>query len=172
MKVAICIASYNRAEFLPELFESIRNQTFYDFHIYIGYDGSTDNSLEVIEGYKGDLPITIVDYVETARIGLNKHRVVARALEDDPEIIQMLDSDDMIDPTFLEKSVAAIEDYDWLLSWGKCIGAREGTIEGYIAPLEVLRRHNTLHSWGMFKAHVLRKHNYREGLDFAEDWNL
>jgi glycosyltransferase involved in cell wall biosynthesis len=172
MKVAICIASYNRAEFLPELFESIKSQTFKDFHVYVGYDGSTDNSLEVIEGWLDELPITIVDYEATARIGLNKHRVVTRALEDDPAIVQMLDSDDMIEPTFLERSVETIGDADWLMCWGKCFGAREGTIEGKIVPFDQLKRRNTLHSWGMFKGHVLRKHNYREHLAFAEDWNL
>ena len=172
MKVAICIASYNRAEFLPELFDSITAQTYDDYDIYIGYDGSTDDSLEVIEGYREYLPITIVDYVETARIGLNKHRVVERALLDKPDLIQMLDSDDKIEPTFLARSVATIGDYDWLLSWGKCFGAREGTIEGKILPFEEMVHRNTLHSWGMFKAGVLRKHNYRMELDFAEDWNL
>jgi glycosyltransferase involved in cell wall biosynthesis len=45
-------------------------------------------------------------------------------------------------------------------------------IEGYILPLEDMRHKNRLHSWGMFKAHVLRKHNYRADLAFAEDWNL
>jgi glycosyltransferase involved in cell wall biosynthesis len=172
MKVAICIASYNRAEFLPELLESILNQTFEDYHIYIGYDGSTDNSLEVIQAWQGQLPITILDYEETARIGLNKNRVVKRALKDGPKLIQMLDSDDIIEPTFLERSVETIGRKDWLLSWGSCFGKREGTIEGYITPIEEMRLRNRLHSWGMFKAHVLRKYNYRTDLAFGEDWNL
>lgn len=172
MKVAICIASYNRAEFLPDLFDSIIAQTFTDYHVYIGTDGSTDNSIEVIEEYKDRLPITIVDYIETARIGLNKYRVVERALRDDPELIQMLDSDDMIKPTFLERSVEEIGDAAWLLSWGECFGAREGKIEGKITPIGEYMYTNTLHSWGMFKADTLRKETYREHLAFAEDWNL
>jgi glycosyltransferase involved in cell wall biosynthesis len=172
MNVAICIASYNRAEFLPELFDSIKAQTFKDYSIYIGYDGSTDNSLEVIESYAGEFPMTIVDYEETARIGLNKHRVVKRALKDGPDLIQMLDSDDMIEPTFLERSVETIGEHDWLLSWGKCFGERDGEIRSKIVPLDKFKYKNTLHSWGMFKAHVLRKFNYRTELAFAEDWNL
>jgi glycosyltransferase involved in cell wall biosynthesis len=172
MKVAICIASYNRAEYLPELFESIEKQTFTDYRVYIGIDGSTDNSPEVIQEWTERLPIVILPYEETARIGLNKHRVVKEALIDNPKLIQMLDSDDMIEPTFLERSVETIGDYDWLLSWGKLFGDRSGTIEGVIEPFERLVHRNRLHSWGMFKAHVLRKHNYRESLAFAEDWNL
>ncbi len=171
-KVAICIASYNRAEFLPELFDSILAQTFEDYHIYIGYDGSTDHSLQIIQPWQDQLPITILDYEETARIGLNKHRVVERALKDGPNLIQMLDSDDTIEPTFLEKSVEAIGKHDWLLSWGSLFGSRSGTVEGYITPLEEMRLRNRLHSWGMFKSHVLRKHNYRTDLSFGEDWNL
>ena len=172
MKVAVCIASYNRAEFLPDLFTSLERQTFKDFHIYIGYDGSTDDTLEIIQDWDNHLPTTVLDYKETARIGLNKHRVVERALKDGPKLIQMLDSDDMIEPKFLERSVETIGRYDWLLSWGRCFGTREGTIEGYITSLEELVHRNRLHSWGMFKSHVLRKHNYRTDLAFAEDWNL
>ena len=172
MKVAICIASYNRAEFLPELLASIEKQTFTDYRIYIGYDGSTDDSLEVIQEWAERLPITILPYEETARIGLNKHKVVNAALVDKPELIQMLDSDDMIEPTFLERSVETIGDHDWLLCWGKLFGARTGEIQGRIEPFERLVHRNRLHSWGMFKSHVLRKHNYREHLAFAEDWNL
>ena len=177
-RVAICIAAYNCEEFLPDLLTSIANQTYTNFHIYIGYDGSTDNSLEVIESYQDVVPMTILDYKPTARIGLNKHRVVARALEDNDgdqifnEYIQMLDGDDMIEPTFLERSVETIANYDWLLSWGKCFGSREGTIEGKIVPLEELMYTNTLHSWGMFRHSILQEENYREDLVFAEDWNL
>lgn len=182
MKVAICIASYNRAEFLPELFDSIHKQTYTKYHIYLGYDGSTDNTKEVVDNYidahdfgrwsERKMPITILDYSETARIGLNKHRVVERALKDGPDLIQMLDSDDKIEPNFLERSVETIADNDWLLCWGRQFGERDGTIESRIIPLEEFVHHNTLHSWGMFKAHVLRKFNYRTDLSFAEDWNL
>ncbi len=176
MKVAICIASYNRAEFLPELLDSIQAQTFTDYHIYLGYDGSTDDSAEVIadymKGFGQAIPITVLGYKDVARIGLNKHDVVARALKDGPDLIQMIDSDDKIEPTFLEKSVNLIGEHDWLLSWGKQFGSREGNIEGYITPLDELRHRNRLHSWGMFKAHVLRKYNYNSELEFGEDWNL
>jgi glycosyltransferase involved in cell wall biosynthesis len=147
-------------------------QTFDNYHIYIGYDGSTDNSLEIIQAWQDQLPITIVDYVEEARIGLNKNRVVKRALKDGPKLVQMLDSDDMIEPTFLERSVETIGRNDWLMCWGKCFGEREGLIQGSITPLDEFKYTNTLHSWGMFKSHVLRKFNYRSDLAFAEDWNL
>jgi glycosyltransferase involved in cell wall biosynthesis len=172
--VAICIASYNHAKYLPELFQCIDDQTYRDFEVYIGYDGSTDDSLTVIEIVQRHygFPIHVLDYDETARIGYNKHRIVEFALKNEPDIIQMLDSDDLIKPTFLERSVATIAEYDWLISWGEQFGTREGKIEGYITPLEEHALRNTIHSWGMFKAHCLRKHNYDPDLAFAEDWNL
>jgi len=174
MKVAICIASYNHAKYLPEMLDCILAQTYKDWHLYIGYDGSTDNTLQILEDYQKHrkMPMTILDYEETARIGYNKNRVVARALEDNPDLIQMVDSDDLIKPTFLERSVATIEGYDWLICWGEQFGNRQGTIEGYITPLEEHALRNTIHSWGMFTADALRKHNYDPDLAFAEDWNL
>lgn len=45
---------YNAAEFLRQSIESILGQTFTDFELLIGDDGSTDNSFEIISSYKDD----------------------------------------------------------------------------------------------------------------------
>lgn len=49
--VSVCIASYNHARFLPAMLDGILSQTFRDFEIVVVDDGSTDNSLEVLQGY-------------------------------------------------------------------------------------------------------------------------
>lgn len=173
-KVAVCIASFNNAQFLPVLFDSVADQTFKDFHVYVSYDGSTDNTLEVLQGYADTLPLTIVEYGEKPGIGLNKNKVVTRALEDNPTYIQMLDADDYIDPGFLQAVVDRLDqgDVDWVICWGQLFGAREGYIHSVIEPLEQLKELNKRHSWGSFKAEVLREHNYDPEITYAEDWDL
>ena len=47
--VSVCVASYNHARYLPAMLDSILNQTFRDFEIVAIDDGSTDNSLEVLQ---------------------------------------------------------------------------------------------------------------------------
>jgi glycosyltransferase involved in cell wall biosynthesis len=49
--VSVCVASYNHARFLPAMMDGILGQTFRDFEIVVVDDGSTDNSLEVLQDY-------------------------------------------------------------------------------------------------------------------------
>ena len=49
--MSVIITSYNEAEYLPEAIESCLSQSFCDFEIIIGDDGSNDNSPELIKQY-------------------------------------------------------------------------------------------------------------------------
>ena len=53
MKLSILTATYNRANRLPELYESLKNnlKSDLDFEWLIMDDGSTDNTYEVVEGF-------------------------------------------------------------------------------------------------------------------------
>jgi len=51
-KVSIVIPTYNRADFLPKAMQSVLNQTYRDWEMIIVDDGSTDNTEEVVKGYK------------------------------------------------------------------------------------------------------------------------
>jgi len=174
-KVAVCIASYNFGKFLPELFESLVKQTFKDFKVYIVYDGSTDNTLKVIRKYQKELPIVVVYYNKVARVGLNKHRVVTRALRDKPDYIQMIDADDKVLPRFLEAGVKRLDkgDVDWVITWGRLFGDRKGHIKSEVPSLsELFRDNKKLHSWGLFKREILEKRNFAENLTSGVDWQL
>jgi len=50
--VSVVIATYNRADLLPETIESVLNQRFQDFELIVVDDGSTDNSREVLRRYE------------------------------------------------------------------------------------------------------------------------
>jgi len=172
--IAVCIASYNYAQFLPELLDSLIRQTFKDFVVYVSYNGSTDNTFQVLEKYQKELPLMIIDYNSRSGVGLNKHCAVKRAIQDDPQYIQMIDADDKIKPRFLEAVVERMNhgDIDWCLCWGQLFGDRQGYIHSKIESLEQLKQHNNLHSWGTFKREVLEKYNYNPNITWAEDWDL
>ena len=49
--VSVVIATYNRADFLPETIDSVLHQRFQDFELIVVDDGSTDSTREVMERY-------------------------------------------------------------------------------------------------------------------------
>lgn len=51
-KISVIIPVYNVAPYLPECLDSVLGQTFQDIEVLCVNDGSTDNSLEVLQDYK------------------------------------------------------------------------------------------------------------------------
>lgn len=52
MNIAILLATYNSSNFIREQLDSLYNQTLLDWTIYVHDDGSTDNTLDIIEEYR------------------------------------------------------------------------------------------------------------------------
>ncbi|MBD5364212.1 MAG: glycosyltransferase, partial [Bacteroides sp.] len=50
-KISVCIPMFNASRYLRECIDSILAQTFTDFELLIADDGSTDNSVEIVESY-------------------------------------------------------------------------------------------------------------------------
>lgn len=61
--IAILMASYNGERYIKEQIESIINQDFSDWHLFISDDGSTDNTLSLEKSYQEKFPqkITVVE---------------------------------------------------------------------------------------------------------------
>ena len=52
--VSVIIPNYNHARYLKQRLDSVFNQTYQNFEVIILDDCSTDNSMEIIEQYKGN----------------------------------------------------------------------------------------------------------------------
>lgn len=59
-KIAILLATYNSELYLKILIESIKNQSYRDWILYIRDDGSTDNTLQIISSYCLENPSNFV----------------------------------------------------------------------------------------------------------------
>ncbi len=76
--LSICIPTYNRASYLPQCLDSIISQIDTDelrpkTEIVISDNASTDNTTEVVEGYKQKYPnITIVYFRNEKNIGFDR----------------------------------------------------------------------------------------------------
>ena len=109
-KISVIMPVYNDEEFIQESLESIFNQTLTDLEVICVNDGSTDNSLAILEKYKSkyDSKIKIFNQ-ENQGSGIARNNAMTYATG---EYIAFLDSDDIfIDKTALEQMYnAAIND--------------------------------------------------------------
>jgi len=98
--VSIIIPFYNGARYLPETLASLKRQTTQDFEIILVNDGSDDSeSLNLLDTLRGSEWVRVVDCQHGGTAAArNVGASAARA-----ELIMFLDSDDLLDPTALEK---------------------------------------------------------------------
>ena len=102
-KLSIIIPIYNSERFLREAIDSVLNQTLPEIEIICINDGSTDNSLEIINQYAlKDERIKIIDkpnegYGKTINRGLDEAK---------GEFIAVFEPDDILDKTIYEKLYA------------------------------------------------------------------
>lgn len=66
-QVAVLLATYNGAKYLSEFLDSLCHQSFKDFCVYVRDDGSTDETLEIIQSYASKLNLHLLR--SSARLG-------------------------------------------------------------------------------------------------------
>lgn len=91
--ISVVMSTYNRADLLPESIESILNQTYKDFEFIIVVDGSTDNSMAIIQSYaQKDKRIKVLENEENKGLifSLNRGLDAARG-----KYIARMDDDDI-----------------------------------------------------------------------------
>ncbi|MCL1868556.1 MAG: glycosyltransferase [Paludibacter sp.] len=117
MKFSIVIPVYNVEKYLRECLESVAAQTFTDFEVICVNDGSTDNSLEIINDFKNskfkDLKI-----INKENGGLSAARN-AGICASEGDYIFLLDSDDFIAHNALEILNKNIDNQDFIWFSGK-----------------------------------------------------
>lgn len=79
--IIVVIASYNYARFLPRAFEAIKRQVFKDYEVLYCDDGSTDDSVAVIQSFIRDNPEMDIRLVQGENGGVvaNKKRIQQNA---------------------------------------------------------------------------------------------
>lgn len=116
IKVSIIIPVYNVARYLGECLDSVINQSLKDIEIICINDGSTDNSLEILEEYaKKDSRIKIHS-IKNRGIAIARNYGIEFA---NGKYVGFVDSDDYIDEYMFEKLYISCEQNDLDLSMCK-----------------------------------------------------
>ena len=183
---SIIIPLYNKAAYIQKAIQSVLSQTFKQYEIIIVNDGSTDNSLEVLNA----CPISTLDYqlidqpnqgVSTARnnaIKLAKYNYIA-----------FLDADDWWEPTYLEEMKTLITDFPqagiyssgyYIMKFNKKqiaeIGVEPDFKSGYINYFQVYSKKLSMPVWT--GATIVKKSifdyepGFKSNLKLGEDFDL
>lgn len=106
MFVSVIVPSYNHAQYLEERIESILKQSYSEFEVILLDNLSSDNSAEILEKYKNHPKVShcIINEKNSGSTFYQWNKGMSLAKGD---LIWIAESDDVADPTFLEKLVPA-----------------------------------------------------------------
>lgn len=111
--ISIVVPVYNSESFLHECLDSIITQTFENFELLLIDDGSTDNSGEICDEYaKKDSRIKVY-HQENSGQAVARNRGIKYS---SAEWICFIDSDDVVNPCYLEYLYKAITENNVLMS--------------------------------------------------------
>ncbi len=133
--VTVLMPVYNCEKYLSTSIESILHQTFTDFEFIILDDGSTDDSINIIQSYCAqDQRIRLIRNDQNMGIAysLNKGINIAKG-----KYIARMDADDISKPERLEKQVEFLETHNEVGILGCCaqvVDASGKLIEHYSVP--------------------------------------
>jgi glycosyltransferase family protein len=101
-KISVVVPVYNVEKYLKECLDSILNQSYKDFEVVCVNDGSTDNSLEILNEYaKKDLRINVINQ-ENQGSGLTRNDGLSLVKGD---YIIFVDADDYLEEGLFESLV-------------------------------------------------------------------
>ena len=104
-KVSVCIPVYNGEAYIAESIESVLGQTYEDFRLIICDNCSTDNTPDVVRGFR-DSRITYLRNSKNLGLVGNANRCLTLA---DGEYVCILHHDDAILPKNLERKVHVLD---------------------------------------------------------------
>lgn len=107
--IEILLPTYNGAEYLPALIDSILNQTYNDVRFIVRDDGSKDNTWEVIKGYKARYPnqfLLVEDGLGNQGTSGSNNELIKYVTSD---YFMYCDQDDLWVPSKIEESLAEMK---------------------------------------------------------------
>lgn len=130
--ISVVIPLYNKEKSVRATLDSVCAQSYTDWECIVVDDGSTDNSLNVVKEFVGQIDNRWID--DRLTIIFKKNGGVCSArnrgiLEAKGEYVALLDGDDIWDKEYLAEQVKMIQDFPKAAMWGiNFAEMREGKI--------------------------------------------
>ena len=136
--VSICIPTFNGAAYLSDALESALIQTYRNIEIIVSDDSSSDDTLRIVESFKGKTTIPIYVYHhQPSGIAANWDHAVQRA---SGEYIKFLFQDDLLMPHCIEEMLAVFAADEAI---GLVFSKRE--IISEVTDTKWIAKHNSIH---------------------------
>lgn len=174
--ISILLATHNGEKYLNQSIKSIIDQTFIDFEILIGLNGTTDNSKQIAESFN-DSRIKIFEYSIPS-----KSKTINKLLKESKyEWISLQDDDDIWIKDKLENQIKYIKDNDvigtfinYINEHGNIIGSPNLSItDETIKSLSLGGINQIANTSAIFKKSIaLEINGWREDIDGIEDYDF
>jgi glycosyltransferase involved in cell wall biosynthesis len=169
--ISVVIPCYNGGKFLDLPLDSLARQTFRDFEVVIINDGSTDQAtkdkLQALD--------SSVRVVHQENMGLSAARNTGFR-EAKADLVLALDSDDQLEPTYLEETLKALQaapEAGFVVTHIRQVGAAQAIEKRYVNAFDVLFKNVTGYSMLMRKSAWQAAGGYDETMrDGYEDWEF
>lgn len=110
IKVSIIIPVYNSEKYILRCLNSVVNQSYKNIEILIINDGSSDNSLKILENFQKKYSNVKVIDKENEGVAMTRNRGIRLTTGD---YIMFIDNDDFIDENYVETYVNEIKNCDY-----------------------------------------------------------
>ncbi|MEO8208914.1 MAG: glycosyltransferase [bacterium] len=136
MNYSVVIPTYNASEFIFQTIDSVINQTEKDFEIVVVDDGSTDQTIDIIESFKNP-KIKIHRLEHTGNIGRNLNLGIKNSKYD---LICILGADDVWIKNKIEVQSELLHEYNFICTNGSIINGNNKIIrDRYVKDFETDR---------------------------------
>jgi glycosyltransferase involved in cell wall biosynthesis len=124
-RISVVTPTFNRADKIHRVFESLKAQTYHDFEWIVIDDGSTDNTKAIIEGFRALKPFFPIIYHYQFNTGVVGALGASLPFIHGDFVIKC-DSDDSYVPTMIE---------DFIRAWEAIPEDKRGQFRGVSAPV-------------------------------------
>ena len=175
--LSIIMPVYNAGQYLSNAVESVLAQSYRNLELIIVNDGSTDNSLKIINLFH-DSRIIYLENERNLGIVYSRNRGIKKAKG---VYIGMLDADDIAHSDKFEKQISFLTknpDFGMVGSWVKFIDEQGKRMSGgwkltampEEIPVNMLFKNYFLQSAVLYRKECLYNFSFTEGFDILEDY--
>ena len=116
LKVAVLVINYNGKHYLRECLNSLKNQTYSDYYVYVVDNGSVDGSVEYV---KGHFPwVRVIAFRENLGFAKAYNETIKTV---DADLVALLNNDTRVDKRWLQELVSAILEDELIATVGSKI---------------------------------------------------